>query len=706
MIRPLYELTRPRMHSVLKLSDRQFLSLFDLETVYDSLAQNNIQAAKFHLLDHYSNRVKAGWLSPPRTITDLRINLDELEDKNLLEIANSILEYHISPEGTQPKINSDGSIDWCHNPIHSREWILRLNRHQWWPVLGLAYLKSGDERYANTFVNQLVDWISKNKPPIKREEKSSTWRLMEVALRLRVSWIPSFGLFYNSPVFTDEAKIIMLRSIYDHARFLSYFKTTRNHLLRESNGLAHTSICFPEFGDTKSWLKIALTRFENEIKRQINQDGSHIEMSTGYQWLAVDEFETMYKLLKTNNLSLPNENLSVFLEKMYSMLAYLVRPDGTFPEINDGFIRWSYSRLAQAGKMFDRDDMIYIGTAGKKGSVPRKTSFGFNDAGLYVMRSDWTKDACYLIFDAGPYGGPHGHEDKLSIELYALGQPFIVDSGSYTYDREDPYRNYFVGSQGHNTILVDGLSQIRRWNRINMKPKPAKGSYATWVSRPKFDYVSSTYNDGYGQFSLNKPKDPIVISDVRHTRKILFVKPHYWILVDELQATKNHDYQLLYHISPDLDARVQKKSEVLIGRHSNSPSLLLIPIDPKNVLVELENGSEKPIQGWHSLDHHHKTAATTVIYKQTNTSSTVFATLLLPAAERQALDGVKFERLEVTEGSGMAFGVETYLGKDHVLFSDNTQLKMFGAYQNNGRVACIRTDQKDDILIEFNDLES
>ncbi len=572
--------------------------------------------------------------------------------------------------------------------------------------MGIAYLKSGDERYAKAFVHQLVDWITKNKPPKRREEKSSTWRLMEVALRLRVSWIPSFGLFYNSPVFTDEAKILMLRSIYDHARFLSYFKTTRNHLLRESNGLAHTSICFPEFKDAKRWLKIALTRFENEIKRQINQDGSHIEMSTGYQWLAVDEFETMHKLLKTNNLSLPNENLSMFLEKMYSMLAYLVRPDGTFPEINDGFIRWPCSRLAHAGKLFDRDDMIYIGTGGKKGSAPRKTSLGFNDAGLYVMRSNWTKDASYLIFDAGPYGGYHGHEDKLSIELYALGQPFIVDSGSYTYDREDPYRNYFVGSQGHNTILVDGLSQIRRWNRINMNPKPTRGRYATWVSRPEFDYVSSNYNDGYGRFSLNRPKDPIIISDVRHTRKILFVKPHYWILVDEIQATKNHDYQLLYHIFPDLDVRVQKNAKVLIGHHSNSPNLLLIPIDPTKVLVELLNGSENPIQGWHSLDHHHKTASTTVVYKQKNTSATVFATLLLPAAERQDLDEVKFERLEVIGGSGMAFLVETKFGKDHVLFSNNTQLKMFGAYHNKGRVACIRTDKKDDIVLEFNDLES
>ena len=76
------------------------------------------------------------------------------------------------------------------------------------------------------------------------------------------------------------------------------------------------------------------------------------------------------------------------------------------------------------------------------------------------MRSDWTEDARWLIFDTGPYGGPHGHEDKLSFELFAYGAPFIVDPGSYTYNRSDPYREYFVGSQGHNTVLVDNKSQV------------------------------------------------------------------------------------------------------------------------------------------------------------------------------------------------------------------------------------------------------
>ena len=77
----------------------------------------------------------------------------------------------------------------------------------------------------------------------------------------------------------------------NHAQFLSTFKTSQNHLLRESNGLATASVYFPEFKPSKHWLQIALTRLNAELEKQINPDGFHFELSTGYQWVVVNEFE-------------------------------------------------------------------------------------------------------------------------------------------------------------------------------------------------------------------------------------------------------------------------------------------------------------------------------------------------------------------------------------------------------------------------------
>jgi hypothetical protein len=695
------ELDSPRIISAQTMSDEVFLAHFDLEEVISFLKGGDILGAKTSLLNHYNRRTEPAWPAPPKTITDFRINIDDLSQADLLSLANSILEYHFPPEDSKPRLTPDGNIDWCFNPVSDREWLWRLNRHQWWPILGLAYSRTLDERYATAFVNQMLHWISANPPPQRKNEKSPTWRLMEVALRMRVSWIPAFALFSKSPSFTDEAKFKMLKSIYDHAQFLSLFKGKTNHILRENNGLAYVSVYFPEFKEAKRWQQIALARLDSELTKQVNPDGSHFEVSTGYQWLVVDEYEKTYELLQTNNLSLPKKDLASWLEKMYQVLAFIVRPDGTFPQVNDGMIHWSYTRLARAGEKFKRGDFIYIGSAGKRGVPPKSTSVAFSDAGLYVMRSDWSKDARYLLFDAGPYGGGHGHEDKLSIELFAFGQPFVVDSGSYTYDSRDPYRAYVVSSHAHNTVLVNGQSQIRRWQKDNRNPKSALENYAIWISHRDFDYAAATYSEGYSSFSLKKPKNQTIINDVSHTRRILFVKPDYWVLVDELKAANPYNYQLLFHTSPEMRVSAGPQKRIILRTGQGAPCLFLIPTEPQSIKVKWVAGSEKPIQGWYSSSHHQIAPANVIIYERENSFSTILTTLLYPCPGDQSCDEVKIESLKVSGGKGLAFVVTTASGRDYLMFAKEGTEKNFGPYQTRAIVAGIRLDKRGEVLTRF-----
>jgi hypothetical protein len=493
----------------------------------------------------------------------------------------------------------------------------------------------------------------------------------------------------------------MLRSIYDHAQFLSLFKSSQNHLLRESNGLAAVSVYFREFNQSKRWLQIALTRLNEELKKQINPDGFHFELSTGYQWVVIDEFEKTHELLSIADLSLQNTHLQRQLEKMYHVLAYMVRPDGTFPEVNDGFIRWSSNRLAKAGKRFKRDDFIYVGTNGHQGATPDQTSVAFQNAGYYVMRSDWSQNAKYLLFDSGPCRGYHGHEDKLSIEVFVFGTPFIVDSGSYTYENTDPFRAYFVGSQGHNTILVDGRSQIRRWSGDGMLVKKSSRNHAIWISNSNFDYAMGIYRGGYGKFALEKPKHPDTIDDVTHTRHILFVKPDYWLIVDELHATELHNYQLLFHGHPESEVCIEEEKTVIIKNKKNSSCLYLIPAETKNIKVDLKTGCQTPIQGWYSLDHHFKTPSTAVIYESERTKSTIMTTLIYPLQANPSKETIQIEPIKVIDGKGIAYEIATEQGTDYLMFSSHEGLKKFGDYQSFKTVAGFRIDKKGQMRFGF-----
>ena len=694
----------PGFSSVQKLPDQKFLELFNIECIGKRISKDDVSSSLSCLIEYYGKKVKSGWLAPPKAITDLRLNLDQIGHEELNDQADSILQFKFMPSNHSPRFTKDDDIDWHFNPISSREWILRLHRHQWWPVLGLAYLNTGDERYAIAFVKQMTDWILKNPLPRQKDERNHAWRLMEVGLRLRVSWIPSFGLFFESPFFDNKAKLKMLRSIYDHARFLYFYKTNRNHLLRESNGLAHASAYFSEFKEARLWQEKALSRIDKEIARQINSDGSHIEVSTGYQWLVVDELEKTYDLLSAYNLFLPKEDLKTSLEKMYNVLSNLIRPDGTFPEINDGFVRWDYSRLEDAGKRFGRKDFIYVGTAGKEGVEPTTNSIGLKDAGFFIMRSDWTKDARYLLFDAGPYGGPHGHEDKLSIEVFAYGKPFIVDSGSYTYDKKDPYRNYFVGSQAHNTVLINGKSQIRRWKKENLKPVTMSENQAVWISHEGFDYAEASYSDGYSEFSLQKPGNPKIINDVIHTRKILFVKPDYWIVIDSLNAAENHDYEILFHASPDIKVNINNDSIVEFLAHQDDVRLYLMPEDSLSFKIRVIKGCEAPIQGWYSVDHHKKVPSSVVVFSTEGVQNIESAILLYPFSAGSNRDMVSFKKLKVSKGRCSAFAVNFSHGIDYLMLSNNYEPKKFGPFQAKGIIAIVRTDENGRILNRYEEI--
>ena len=214
----------PQMTSVQSLPDEAFLDLFDLPELTEHLATHDLRGAKIALLDHIRDRVNQVWLEPPQTITDISLELGELSRDALIERADKILAYQFAPEPAPPTIRQGGMLDWRANPSNDKEWLWTLNRQAWWAVLSLAYIQTGNERYAAAFVSQMLDWVD-NCPPIPfKDEQHPHWRLMDAGVRMRVSWIPAFGAFYESPAFTDEAKLTMLRAIYDHARFLLLFK--------------------------------------------------------------------------------------------------------------------------------------------------------------------------------------------------------------------------------------------------------------------------------------------------------------------------------------------------------------------------------------------------------------------------------------------------------------------------------------------------
>jgi hypothetical protein len=237
-----------------------------------------------------------------------------------------------------------------------------------------------------------------------------------------------------------------------------------------------------------------------------------------------------------------------------------------------------------------------------------------------MMRSGWTPDDPYLFLEAGPYGRGHQHEDKLNIILHAHGKTILTEPGNYSYDSSD-WRRYVLSTRAHNTVLVDGMEQHRRAARDTyVRDEPVSNP---WVTGDDFDYVEGTYADGYG---------PENDRTVTHTRKLLFVRPDYWICVDHFTPADDgaHVYEALFHLDAE-SVETDDESLSALAR-ADDAALAIVPLQAEGLSLEIVEGQTEPVvQGWLTTGHHNELRPIpTLVYRAEAAGETAIAYALVP----------------------------------------------------------------------------
>jgi hypothetical protein len=87
----------------------------------------------------------------------------------------------------------------------------------------------------------------------------------------------------------------------------------------------------------------------------------------------------------------------------------------------------------------------------------------FPSSGVAVLREvggDFTRQpaATAASVSYGPYGGGHGHPDKLNLVVYAQGRQWLSDFGSMPYETNWK-AEWTAHTISHNTVVIDGVSQ-------------------------------------------------------------------------------------------------------------------------------------------------------------------------------------------------------------------------------------------------------
>lgn len=480
-------------------------------------------------------------------------------------------------------------VDWFANPTDNqyREWTWQLSRHNEWKLLAHVYRESRDERYAQCCARLFASWVRQAVCPGNAPGSDTLcWRTIECGIRMGANWPYTLHAFSISPAFTDDILVDWHKSVWEQGKRLHDHHMHGNWLIMEMNGLAQIGILCPEFAQADAWRTFALRQLEEELHRQLYDDGFQYELSTGYHDVVINNYQRLIRVARAYHVLLPDSFLPA-LENAASVNLKLMMPNGCLPDINDGCGKEVSRILAPKLELFPhRPDFLWAVTRGREGAPPPYASVALPFSGFLVMRENWRPDAVWALLDAAPFGRGHQHEDKLSLLLFSGGRLRLTEGGNYAYD-DSEMRRYVLSTRAHNTVRVDGLDQNRRRDYHWEESDIARPSGMRYSIGPEFDYAESEYSEGYG---------PQADRSVTHRRAVYFIKhpPEglrpFFLVADRLEAGDPHIYEFLWHLDSALVS--------LEGRTAHAEGLHLLH-SAEGAGLTLTSGQESPEwQGW------------------------------------------------------------------------------------------------------------
>jgi hypothetical protein len=527
--------------------------------------------------------------------------------------------------------------------------VWELNRQQWLVRVAQAWVVTRDARYASACVETIYAWVRENPPGMGVNWTSS----LEASFRL-MSWCWTMLLVRDWPGLSNRAARDVLAAVWQHAvfvrRYLSYYYSPNTHLTGEALGLLHAGLVFPVFREAADWRAVALRVLKDECRRQVRADGVHFEQSTCYQRYTADTYLALLVLAARTAVPLPRE-IGEQTARMVDVLAAMQRPDGTMPSIGDAdggrllpvTVRDSgdaRGTLALAAALFARPDFAWaaggeapelLWLLGRDGlrrfaavsPEPPTTALRVFPSGYAVMRSDTTPAAHQLIADAGPLGcstsAGHGHADLLSVQLSVFGDPCLVDAGTGGYTPEPMWRDYFRGTAAHSTVRIDGVDQAEPSGTFRWRHRPSARLRA-WRSDAVADVVDAEH-DAYARLA-----DPVTCR-----RRFVFVKPDYWLVVDDLDGAAPHRIDVNFQFAPDVRIAAGPEPWIRVETRRGH-TLWLLPMASTPIETVISCGELDPPRGWVSAVYGQREPAPAVAFTAEAPLPWRAMTLLVPVA--------------------------------------------------------------------------
>ncbi|MBS4204785.1 heparinase II/III family protein [Lederbergia citrea] len=522
------------------------------------------------------NKILSG-ISPTETILFKRTE----PNSSTLEIVEMIMNNEIFLFKTWKPFKFNGELNWDEDPYKDRTWKFYLHEIRVVSFLVNAYELTKDMKYLKKARWYIESWMSKNPTPNKNV---SEWAWSGHGTANRLLNLLYFWTYYkDSDEFDEEFEAQFTELLLEHGLFLEKDENYEdyNHGIFQDQALMELSVLFPEFSQSKGWLRKSVDRLTMRMNKDFSPSGVHKEHSPSYHVLVMKLFMSIKKFMDFYNVTYSNEFKNKF-HLMQDYLAIITNKDGTLPLLGD-------TGLSRALGTLKEDEILSEywlnkSSKGVKGTPLNRSFYPFPDAGITIYKGKGNKNDVEWVFTSAFHSTVHKHADDLSLLLRHGKTNYFVDSGRYNYKEKDPFRRFFRSVFAHNSIAVDGKS-------YNLTSSQSGKSLIT-------DYgQTDSYTYVRGQHHLYE--------GITITRLLLHLKDGPILIHDKIESKEKHKYTQIFNIGKDIAVNSQDNNSLLLQSKLDHT---YVELKQANAIKDftLFEGSTDPIQGWQSFDFNQK----------------------------------------------------------------------------------------------------
>jgi hypothetical protein len=295
------------------------------------------------------------------------------------------------------------------------------------------------------------------------------------------------------------------------------YSRNNNHGYEQSRIMLAIACDLPGLSNSEKAKNIAISRLIKEIDFAFTIQGVHKENSPGYHWFMINVLNDLRIFLITYQLELDGVDLDNLISKAEVFLEQIALFDNTLPLIGDTQFKEKQNRsIKKLRRGIDKDQLMKSGT------------FDYAKSGYIINRNSSNEmENFHFTFKSGHLANYHRHDDDLSIHVVVNNEVYLGDSGAYSHNKSDLFRQYVRSPYAHSTVFPKGLTEGVR-NNQKLKYLPNLEVMSENI------YVGHTYQ--YPKFKLRR-RIKLVAGNhnkIKITDRVFFAKE-----IDEQEMISN-----------------------------------------------------------------------------------------------------------------------------------------------------------------------